>query len=117
MFEFSSFKDDFQSFFINFKLENSHSTVTCVTDQKPASGGRNEKYPIRPDSNPKSGRVGSGRVGSGRVGSGSGLKINFFRVRVGFRVSTFLFGFDSGLSANFFSENIDTCFIQVLKKI
>ena len=40
-----------------------------------------ETKKTRPDSNPKSGRV-----------------------RVGFRVSTFLFGSGSGLKTNFFSE-------------
>ena len=37
---------------------------------------------------------------------GSGLKSNFFRVRVrvGFRVSTFLLWSGSGLRTNFFSE-------------
>ena len=30
------------------------------------------------------------------IGSGSGLKTNYFRVQVGFRVSTFLFGSGSG---------------------
>ena len=38
------------------------------------------------------------------IWSGSGLKINFFRVRVGFRFSTLLFGSGSGLKTNFFLE-------------
>ena len=62
---------------LNTKYYVTQMPETCIG--LPDSGTRNEKNPIRL-----------------KPEIGSGLKTNFFRVRVGFRVSTFLFGSGSG---------------------
>ena len=73
----------------NFYVNDQIYKSAKARNQRPASGTRNEKHPTRlkPE-----------------IGSGSGLKNNFFWVRVSTRVSTLLFGSGSGLKTKFFSE-------------